>query len=109
MGFSELLSAADRFSMQLLGTSLIRYAPSLQGEYADVFGIFETNQQRVDVLGAPVGTASPAVFIRLEDILPHDPETDEHPVVNIGAKNYRVRETQKDGQGGAMLYLQEMS
>lgn len=112
MGFAELLASADRVSVQLLGGSMVRYSPSLLGTYVDVWGLFDAKHQRVDVLGAPVNASAPAVFVQLADLAPFDPETDEAPTLTVGyspdSTTYRVRETQKDGQGGAMLYLQEM-
>jgi hypothetical protein len=108
VGFPSLLAQADGVVLQLLGGDLIRYAPGRMATPVDFYGLFDSKHQRTDAQDITITTAVPAVFIRLSDIAPNDPETDELPTVTVNATMYRVRETRKDGQGGALLLLQEM-
>jgi hypothetical protein len=103
-----LVAAADRAALKHLGGSTVRYTPAPETGQApvDVQGLFEASFVRVDAGHAGAVSAGPAVFLRLED-LPTDPEEDE-PTVTVGEVEYRVREPQKDGQGGVVLFLHRM-
>ena len=103
MAWPELLAAVDRAALQHLGGA-VRYTPNA-GAPVDVEGVFDANYVRADAGQAGVVTSGPAVFLRLAD-LPSDPETDE-PTITVGGTTYRVREPQKDGQGGVVLLLHQ--
>ena len=106
MAFPALLAAADGAVLQVLGGP-VRYLAAVYGPGVDVAGVFDEKYQRTDVSDATVTSGVPAVFIRLADIAPFDPDTDASPTVVVNAKTYRVREARKDGQGGVVLMLQE--
>jgi hypothetical protein len=87
----------------------VRYAPSaLTGEpFVDLTGVFDDAYVQASSLDQQVTSTGPRVFVLLADLAPYDPEEDENPTVTIGGVRYRVREAQKDGQGGVLLQLQE--
>lgn len=101
MAFPALLAAADRAALQYLGGP-VRYAPSA-GAPVDVRGVFDAVYVKADAGQAGVMSSGPAVFLRLED-LPTDPEDDE-ATITVEGSTYRVREVQRDGQGGVLLLL----
>jgi len=102
MGFPALLASSDRAVLQHLGGTVV-YAPS-DGEPVEVPGIFDAAWVRVDAGEAGVTSVGPAVFLRLSD-LPSDPEDDAGARVTAGGTTYRIREAQRDGQGGVVLHL----
>lgn len=103
MAFPDLLAAADRAALQHLGGP-VRYTPSpINGDAVDVTGIFDAAAVHQDVGQAGLVSQGPQVFLRLAD-LPVDPEDDD-PTVVVAGNEYRVREVQKDGQGGVLLLL----
>jgi len=98
---------ADGVVLQILGGDSVGYSPKAIGaSTVNLIGVFEARHQRTDVLDASVTSAVPAVFVRMADLAPNDPETDEEPTVTVSGTTYRVRETRKDGLGGALLLLQ---
>ncbi len=108
MAFSDLLAVADRACLTHLGRT-VRYEPNI-GVAVDVTGVFDAEYVRVDAGQAGLESSGPAVFLRLEDLkdangvpLP-DPDDDE-PTITVAGVAYRVRERQKDGQGGIRLLL----
>lgn len=104
MAFADLVAVADRVALQHLGET-VRYAPRV-GEPADVRGVFSNAHVRAEAEGQAVTSSGPAVFVRLED-LPADPGQDD-PVITRSGVAYRVREAQKDGEGGVLLLLVEV-
>ena len=105
MAWPTLLLAADRAALQHLGGS-IRYTPS-GGQPVDVRGIFDAAYVRVDAGQAGVTSCGPVVFVRTED-LPTDPEVDEGATITVEGVQYRIQEPEKDGQGGALLFLRRV-
>lgn len=106
MAFPELLAAADRAVLTHLGGT-VRYQPQL-GDAKDVLGVFDTAFLLVSggTAGGPgVESNQPAVFLLLAD-LPKDPDQDD-PLITVDGVVYRVRERQKDGKGGVVLFLRE--
>ncbi len=101
MAFADLLDVATRTVRDHLGGT-VRYQPEV-GDAVNVVGVFDAAYQHVNAGEAGVESASPAVFLRLAD-LPADPDDDE-PTITVGGVDYRVRECQKDGQGGVVLLL----
>ena len=101
MDFPALVAQMDRPVLDHLGGT-VRYA-SMFGVAVDVQGIFDAAYVRVDAGEAGLESSGPAVFFRLED-LPADFESDE-PTITANGVEYRVRERQKDGQGGIHLLL----
>ncbi len=88
--------------------SYFEYAP-LAGAPGNVRGIFDAEFRRLDTTRPGVARIGPAVFVRLADLpvvmgAPVDPVTDD-PIITIQGEVYKVREVQKDGQGGAVLHL----
>ncbi len=109
MGFAADIAAANGTILDRLG-SYFEYAPR-NGTPANVRGIFDAEFRRADATQPGVALVGPAVFVRLSDLptdpvmgTPVDPVTDD-PVVTVDGVAYRVREVQKDGQGGAVLHL----
>jgi hypothetical protein len=97
--------------MTFFGTA-IEYAP-LNGAPGNLQGIFDMQFRRLaaDTRQPGIASVGPAVFVRLSDLpvdpvmgAPVDPTTD-NPVITVDGIEYRVREVQKDGQGGAVLHL----
>lgn len=105
MAWPALLAAADRAALHHLGGA-VRYAPSA-GDPVDVRGIFDATYVRQDAGHAGVVSSGPAVFLRLAD-LPSDPTVDEGATITVDAVQYRIREPQKDGQGGVLLLLYQV-
>jgi hypothetical protein len=105
MAFPALLAAADRAALHLQGGP-VRYTTSA-GVAADVEGIFDATYVRSDAGPTGVVSFGPAVFLRLSD-LPSDPDADQ-PVLLIAGVTYRVAEPKKDGQGGVLLMLHQVS
>jgi len=107
VAFPDLVTTMDRAVRDNLGVP-VRYAP-LPGSatFVDATGIFDAVHHRPEVQGAMVTATVPAVFILLSALGALDPETDPDPSVTVAGRVYRVREVRKDGQGGALLLLQE--
>jgi hypothetical protein len=106
MGWSSLLATTDKAARQHLGGP-VTYTPGV-GSAVQVTGIFDAIHQHVDV-GQPGVTASgPAVFLALSD-LPSDPETDTAARVTIAGVVYAITTPEKDGQGGVLLRLNEVT
>lgn len=116
MGFAELVEAADRAAMTLLGGELVTYTPGagalplllpapLGLQPLDVTGIFDSKfvLSKGDDTQAGVEVQVPAVFFRLDD-LPTDPEVDD-PILTIRGSTYRVIERMPDGLGGIVLVV----
>lgn len=107
MAFPDLVSTMDRAVRDNLGV-LVRYAPLPGGPtFVDLVGIFDAAHHRPEVMGGLVTASVPAVFVILSDLGAFDPDTDPDPSVTVSGLTYRVREVRKDGQGGALLMLQE--
>jgi hypothetical protein len=101
MGFTDLLASADRAALQHLG-STVRYAPKV-GDPVEVRGIYDAAYLKATVGQAGVSGSVPAVFLMLSD-LPEDPSSGNATITVDGA-SFKVREVQKDGQGGVVLQL----
>lgn len=107
MAWPDLLAAADRAALTHLGGA-VRYLPTA-GYPVDVRGIFDAAYVHASAGEAGVMTSGPAVFLRLKDLVSTDgvlldPEEDE-PRIFVEDVEYRVRESQRDGQGGVVLLL----
>jgi hypothetical protein len=81
----------------------VLYAPRDGEPEVEVDAIFDAMHVRADAGIAGVTTSGPAVFLRLAD-LPSDPDDDD-VVITVDGVTYKVREAEKDGQGGVLLRL----
>lgn len=106
MSFADLLQAVDVTSRETLGEDVI-YTPGA-GDAATVCGIFDAAYVRVDAGNTGVSSSVPAVFLSLDD-LPTDPSDDEDCRVTRLGITYKVREAEPDGQGGVVLFLQQVA
>lgn len=103
MTFAALVTSTDRLVQTHLGET-VQYEPGV-GAAVSVVGVFSNAYVRADAGGEAVMSSGPAVFLVLAD-LPSDPEEDA-PTITRGGVVYKVREAQKDGDGGVMLLLRE--
>ena len=103
MGWASHLATADRAVLGVLGGPVL-YGPGV-GEAVEVRGIFDASYVKVDAGTAGGSSVGPAVVLRLAD-LPSDPEDDD-PTITAAGTAYRVREVQRDGQGGVLLLLHQ--
>lgn len=107
MAFSDLVAAADRAALALVGGEVVTYAPET-GLPVPVTGIFDARFELVKGDSqAGVEATAPAVFFRLSD-LPADPEDDE-PTLTVRGCDYRVIERMPDDMGGIVLVLRTIT
>lgn len=107
MSFAVLIERTDRAIQRTLGRSDIEYRPAV-GDPIVVSGIYDANHEIQNEINFHVEQVGPVVWIRLEDIAPHDPRTDEPTIVIDGAE-YRVREHKPDSPvGGSMRLLLQL-
>lgn len=107
MAFPDLLVMVDRLALDVMGES-VTYAAEF-GDPVTVTGILDVpdaNTSTGTVGGPIIENVRPQVFFRLSD-LPSDPDEDT-PTITARGIEYRVRERQKDGQGGIILFLAEL-
>lgn len=105
MSFADLLQDVDVTAREKLGEDVI-YTPGA-GDAETVRGIFEQTYTKMDAGNAGVSGSVPAVFLCLED-LPTDPSDDTECRVTARGTEYKVREAEPDGQGGVVLFLQQV-
>lgn len=106
MSFADLLQSVDGTTREVLGEDVV-YTPGV-GAAATVRGVFDAAYIQVEAGNAGVSSSSPAVFLRLSD-LPSDPSDDTACRVTVAATVYKVREAEPDGQGGVLLFLQQVA
>lgn len=102
MGYPDALAAADRLVRAQLGEA-VTYAPG-SGSPVTVSGIFDALYRKVEIGGAGISSAGPAVFLTLSE-LPSNPTTDSGARVTIRGVTYKPHEVEPDGQGAVMLLL----
>lgn len=109
MAFPALLAAADRAALQHLGGAVVYAAGAgAGGASASVLGVFDATYVR-QLDGQPgVVSSGPACFLRLED-LPSDPETDLDARLTIAGVTYRIHTPKKDGMGGVLCQLLQVT
>ncbi len=75
--FAELVEAADRAAQAKLGGEAMTYSPANAAPFP-VTGIFDARYvlAKGDA-NAGVEAVGPAVFLRLDDLLPSDPEAED--------------------------------
>jgi hypothetical protein len=105
MAFADLIGIVDRLVNQHVGET-VRCSRWGVDPWVSVRGVFSAQYQIGQALDTGVMSSSPAVFVRVAD-LPVDPDSDETLIVERGGTQYRVRESQKDGDGGVLLLLAE--
>lgn len=95
MDFAEHIAAADADVQEHLGGVPVTYTPAV-GPPLTVLGIFDASY-RQSVPGQAIGVedVGPVVGLRLADIAPNDPDTDE-PLLTIDGKLYSVVERMPD-------------
>lgn len=103
MSFEALLASADEVARRTLGGDVI-YTPGA-GAAVTVRGVYDAAYVKVDVGHAGVSSSGPAVFLRLSE-LPSNPSDDAAAKVTRAGVDYKVRESEPDGQGGVLLLLQ---
>lgn len=103
MDFAALLARTDEVALDTLGEDVI-YTPGA-GAAAPVRGIFDAAYVKANAGHAGVSSAGPAVFLRLSE-LSSDPSDDGAARVTRAGVDYKVRESEPDGQGGVLLLLQ---
>lgn len=102
MGFPEIADAILKTTTTALGVPII-YAPD-EGEEIELNAVWDDNYVGVDPdTGAQVTSTSPRAGIRIADLGDITPTKDDR--VTKGGQEYRISDFQKDGQGGAMLFL----
>jgi hypothetical protein len=92
-------------SATIFGGELITYKP-VSGGFHDVRGIWSSSYQAVDLeTEASVASNSPTLGVQLSELagLGIIPQTDD--LVDARGAEYRVDDIQKDGEGGATLFL----
>lgn len=104
MAWSDHLASADKATRKALGSS-VTYAPAV-GSPVTVTGIFD-DRHAIGSGPSLEAEGGSAVFLTLAD-LPADPATDT-PTITVGSVAYKVRKVIKDGQGGVLLVLDEVS
>jgi len=107
--FDLLVAGADRAVFGNLGGEVVTYSPST-GTPFSVVGVFDA--QYVLAKGsahAGVEAAGPAIFFRLSDLLPSDPEAENRATIAIRGNIYRVIEARPDGVGGIVLVLRRVN
>lgn len=105
MSFATLLERTDEAVRGTLGEDVI-YTPGV-GPAVPVRGIYDAAYVKVGAGHADVSSSGPAVFLRLSE-LPSDPSDDAAARVMRAGVDYKVRESEPDGQGGVLLLLQRV-
>lgn len=106
MNWADHIERMDRAVIASLGNDAVLYAPGV-GAPVNIRGVFDEAYVRVETGQAGVESVGPAVFLRLSD-LPLDPEEDE-PTLTIRGKVYHPRGRERDGEGGILLMLHEVT
>ena len=107
--FAELVEQADRAVQRALGGDSMTYSPANAAPFP-VTGIFDPRY--VLAKGdahAGVEATAPAVFLRLDDLLPSDPEAEDRATIAVRGNIYSVREARPDGIGGVVLVLRRVT
>ena len=109
MEFRDLVAGIDRAIQDRLGGVDVIYAPRY-GSSVTVSGMFDENYVPAEGAQGTVGTSTPAVHLRLED-LPEDPRSVRPNSISILGVEYSIRGHSTDGAQGksVMLYLRKMS
>lgn len=104
MNFATNIQRMDRAVQTRLGRDDIEYRPEV-GAPITIAGLFDANHEIQDPITSTVEQVGPVVWIRLEDIAPHDPRTTDNPIVVIDGVEYRVRERKPDSPVGGSIRL----
>ena len=88
-------------------TTTLTYTPIVGAPFT-LKGIFDAAYQQIELLdGASVQTIRPRLGVRLRDFPPGFPPK-EGDRCTINSVNYRVAESQPDGEAGAALMLHKL-
>lgn len=101
MTFSDLAEDALGVCMDALGDD-VTYTPA-GGSATAIRGIFSETSERFDGTGVPIRMDRPNLGVRLSDLGQAPKRGDS---VSVRGTAYKVSEIEKDGEGGATLYLQ---
>lgn len=86
----------------------VTYHPQAGPSYA-TRGIYLDEHTEHDETGrAGISTVGPTLDVQLSE-MDTDPDIDDELVIDASGQRYRVLDTQRDGQGGSRLHLQEMA
>lgn len=99
------MDGVNRGVADLLGGTSATCTPE-GGDPVEVTGNFDEAYQRLDIGTPGVSTTTPSLFLVLSD-LPSDPAEVEY-AIEVAGQEFRVREVQKDGQGGVRLLLHKV-
>lgn len=90
-------------------TTEFSYLPKVGGTHA-LKGVFDEAFVSVQMIdGAPVQSVSPAMGVRVADLVAASITPGPGDRITIGSKNYDVDEYQPDGQAGGVLILSARS
>lgn len=103
MGFRDATTRALGSVLRKIGEpATLSFAGELP---AAATGVFEASYELVTLdSGLPVSTIVPVCLVRLSEC-PRRPARGDEVIVSAGT--YRVRDVQPDGQGGALLVLEQ--
>jgi hypothetical protein len=104
LGFSDLADRALKAVRNVLGED-VTYNPSA-GDPLTIKGVFNKQHIEIDPGGSvSVSSNRPNLLIRLADL---ENEPTKSDTVEIDATEYAVVDCQEDGEGGALLFLNEV-
>lgn len=104
MSFSDLLSAADDATLEhLTGSEVVEYRDG-EGTRTRIAAIFEAKHQTLSLGETGISAFAPSLFLRLSD-LTSDPREDTRATFIVNGRHYAARDTQRDGQGCALVML----
>ncbi len=105
MAWSDATSAV---LLQVLGTfgQTVVYTPA-SGTPVTITGVFDKEATAIDLGGGmpAVSSVSPVLLIKLSDLVAKPAKGDR---VTVAGTNYRMIDSEEDGQGGSKLRLQKV-
>ena len=102
MAFSDLVTTMDRAAHTHVGGVSVVYTPSV-GAAVSVTGMFDEQYLDAEGSNTRVGTVTPSIVVRLED-LPDDPRT-SRPTLTINSLGYTLKGWKTDGVEGGSIRL----
>ncbi|OFZ54973.1 MAG: hypothetical protein A2428_03105 [Bdellovibrionales bacterium RIFOXYC1_FULL_54_43] len=103
MDWSTLSDGVLSRALNTFGTP-VSYTPN-GGDEIQISGVFSNAHILVEVGGVPQSMTAPTLGIRLAD-LPAKPTKDDQ--ITIKGLNYRITDSQEDGEGGTTLILNQV-
>jgi hypothetical protein len=105
VNFAAHIKRTDRAVQKFLGRDDIEYRPEVGDPITGLRGLFDANHEIQDPITSEVEQVGPVLWIRLEDIAPHEPHTTDNPTIVIDAVEYRVRTRKPDSPVGGSVRL----